>query len=391
MPNKIDTVVWDADNTLWDWIGMHLTGMRSMAKKISEITGIPESEVKESMKRVYDAADSLDYKPLVQEMDVVLWWAITGEKAGEKVGKEEILEEMVKRKERREDRKRITRVLNSENDDFQPIDEGECKELLHKLDLKRGAVKETSEKEKLIQFLTSEGERFRRMTDINFAVHTVYTHKREETFKMYPFISEVLQQLREGNVRNVVLSDAPISKVIGRLKRFGIDDNFDLICARDDTKVAEEKERGKKHLGSYEDARSEVGVYETRAEQRTLYDCEKKPHANLAYHLDRSQDQIKDSVLVIGDNFEKDVGTADNNGCYGALAQYGVADSTSVAGLKEFGGPEVVHRNAERTDSELERNRVRARMGDKLVVVDDVRQIVDIVLGGRNDLKSKRY
>ena len=86
---------------------------------------------------------------------------------------------------------------------------------------------------------------------------------------------------------------------------------------------------------------------------------------------------------MVGDNFGKDVRTAHNNNCYGIFARYGATDGKSVSGLSEFAPPGVVTRNAAGVD--LSKNNVQMiqSMGDKLIVVDSVREVLEFVLNGK--------
>ncbi|MBU0705636.1 HAD family hydrolase [Patescibacteria group bacterium] len=305
MPNRIDTVVWDADNTLWDWIKMHLEGMRAMSHKISHITGASLADVRSSMARVYGQAGTFDYKPLAQEMDIVEEWA-TG---------------------------------------IQP-----------------------------------EREKIRRIIDLGFAVHTAYTQSRHDTFAMYPGTVEVLDKLNETGVSNIILSDAPISKIVRRVKHFGIERYFRSIYGRSDAMVDGEKQRGKENLDNYEKTRREAGIYTTNIPTEILSD-QIKPDVDLSELLEKSPDEIADTVAVIGDNFDKDIGTAHNNECHGFFARYGAADVDSVSGLYEFAPPSVVTRNATGVDLSQENLAVIHKMGNKLKIIDDVREVLKFVLG----------
>jgi len=305
MANRIDTVVWDADNTLWDWIKMHLEGMRAMSQKISHITGASEAEVRASMARVYGQAGSFDYKPLVQEMDIVEEWA-----AG-----------------------------------IQP-----------------------------------EREKIRRVIDLAFAVHTAYTQSRNRTFSMYPGTVDVLDQLDKAGVSNVIVSDAPASKIIRRVKHFGIEKYFRSIHGRPDALADEERQGGEENLKYYENTRREDGFYDTDVPVDVMHN-QKKPNIYLFELLKKTTDEVADTVAVVGDNFDKDMGTANNNDCYGLFARYGAADVDSVSGLYAFAPPTVVTRNATGVDLSKETLAVIHEMGDKLKIVDDVREVLEFVLG----------
>lgn len=360
-PGGIDTAVMDADNTFWDWIEMHLNGMNVMDKRLSHITGAPGSEIREDMKRVYADAGSFDYKPLSQQMDITLMWAMDM---------------------REEDRDKIRSILHPEDDSLESVTEDECAKLLKRLESK--CFDPDNPPETAAEKLRLKLEGFRssliRHTDLSLAIHTTYTHERSKTFKLYPGVAESLKLLRENGIKTVIYSDSPASKVKRRALHFGIADDIDMICARDDTKVANE-ERGEEHLKHYEEVRRELGVYDVRAKIRNLTDDEVKPFGNLAKIFGRPEDVIKESVAVLGDNFDKDVGLAYNNGCYGFHAEYGTPSEDQVTGLYKFGGPTVVDRNAADNKINKERARIIQEMGKKkFIVVQDMREFVDFIL-----------
>lgn len=300
MENRIDTVVWDADNTLWDWISMHLQGMRAMSQKIAQITDVPEEEVKESMKRVYASKHTFDYKGLVQHMDVVEDWAAR---------------------------------------------------------------------------ITDNRKKLKEILDMGFAVHAAYTNSKHDTFEMYPDVPEVLRDLQGAGVRNVILSDAPMPKIIRRLNYFEIDDCFELILGRPE----DEANKGKV-LPHYEGELEAGGAYDIDAETIEISNpCMVKPYTDLAEYLGKTPDEVARTVAMVGDNFGKDMGTAFRNNCYGVFAHYGATDQHSVTGLYEYGGPTVVHRNASLIDLTKGYREMIQMMGHKLVVadsLDDVRQFV---------------
>ncbi len=74
MPEKqsaITDLVLDLDNTLWDWVGMHIPALEAMAWFVSDQAGVPLEIVKASMAKVYRQAGTHEYTPLVQNMDIL--------------------------------------------------------------------------------------------------------------------------------------------------------------------------------------------------------------------------------------------------------------------------------------------------------------------------------
>jgi phosphoglycolate phosphatase-like HAD superfamily hydrolase len=301
---RIDTVVWDVDNTLWDWQTMHLAGMRAMADKIAEVTGFSRDEVVRSMYDAYSRSKALDYKPLVQEISVSAKWA---------------------------------------------------------------------------ESMESKMEAFRRGIDLGFAVHTAYAHARNENFKLYEGVKEVLCELVRNNVRNVIVSDAPLSKVLRRLKYFDIDRYFNMVCARGEPKTQHEMECGS-HLLHYEETRRSRGFYNVGIPKENIIvlEDEKKPNVNLARLLSRTADEISDNVAVVGDNPEKDMKMAHLNNCLGILAAQGAPDVQTRAGLSEFGPADVVARNS--AEINPENAEIIKIMGDRFKIAKESRDILKYVI-----------
>jgi phosphoglycolate phosphatase-like HAD superfamily hydrolase len=300
---RIDTVVWDADNTLWDWISMHLSGMRAMSREISSLTGILEDEVKESMKKVYGEAGTFDYKPLVQNMDAVVKWA-----------------------EGIEDRR----------------------ELVSKV------------------------------IDLSYSTHSAYTYNRNGTFHLYEGVEDTLKGLQEAGVQNTIISDAPLSRIIRRLKHFDIEKYFSAIYGQAEPVSPQERISGE-CLAHYEEIRRTSGFYETTIPAVLELDNERKPNISFAEKFGKSEDEIADTCAVVGDNFGKDIGLANHNKCLGIYAGYGMPDAESVAGLYEYGPPNVVTRNASIVNSD--NLRMIQQMREKVVVVENCREILRHVLG----------
>lgn len=66
IPNDITDIVWDADNTLWDWVTYAVYAYEAMSRCISDETGIPESKVATAMKRFYSDVGTMENPYLVQ-------------------------------------------------------------------------------------------------------------------------------------------------------------------------------------------------------------------------------------------------------------------------------------------------------------------------------------
>jgi FMN phosphatase YigB (HAD superfamily) len=69
MPER-HVVVFDVDNTLYDYVDFFAPSFRALERTLSRAEGIPEGEIRRSASVVYRTAGSLDYKFLIQNMDL---------------------------------------------------------------------------------------------------------------------------------------------------------------------------------------------------------------------------------------------------------------------------------------------------------------------------------
>jgi phosphoglycolate phosphatase len=66
---KIKHIVWDGDNTIWDWIAYAVPAYEAMAQTIADETGKPEPEVAAAMKEVYSEVGTMEYTGLIQYLN----------------------------------------------------------------------------------------------------------------------------------------------------------------------------------------------------------------------------------------------------------------------------------------------------------------------------------
>lgn len=64
--SEITDIIWDADNTLWDWVLYAVHAYEAMSKCISDETGIPETKVAAAMKRFYTDVGTIENPFLIQ-------------------------------------------------------------------------------------------------------------------------------------------------------------------------------------------------------------------------------------------------------------------------------------------------------------------------------------
>lgn len=62
----ITDVIWDGDNTIWDWMKYAVEAYEAMALAIAEETGKPEPEVAAAMKKFYTKAGTIEDERLIQ-------------------------------------------------------------------------------------------------------------------------------------------------------------------------------------------------------------------------------------------------------------------------------------------------------------------------------------
>lgn len=65
----ITDVIWDGDNTIWDWMKYAVEAYEAMAQTIADETGIPEPEVAAAMKRYYTQAGTIEDERMIQGLE----------------------------------------------------------------------------------------------------------------------------------------------------------------------------------------------------------------------------------------------------------------------------------------------------------------------------------
>ncbi len=67
---EIEKIIWDADNTFWNWIRYAAMAYQSMSDCIAQETGIPEPEVAAAMKRYYSQTGTMEDAGLIQGIEI---------------------------------------------------------------------------------------------------------------------------------------------------------------------------------------------------------------------------------------------------------------------------------------------------------------------------------
>ncbi len=65
---QIEEIVWDGDNTIWDWVTYAVHSYETMCSVISQEIGKTEDEVAAAMKRFYTKVGTMEHEGLIQGM-----------------------------------------------------------------------------------------------------------------------------------------------------------------------------------------------------------------------------------------------------------------------------------------------------------------------------------
>lgn len=68
-PREIKDIIWDADNTIWNWVRYAARAYQAMADCIIAETGLPEETVVSAMKSFYTVAGTLENAGLIQGLE----------------------------------------------------------------------------------------------------------------------------------------------------------------------------------------------------------------------------------------------------------------------------------------------------------------------------------
>ena len=62
----ITDVIWDGDNTIWDWMTYAVHAYEAMSQTIAKETGIPDNQIAAAMKKFYTVAGTIEDPGLIQ-------------------------------------------------------------------------------------------------------------------------------------------------------------------------------------------------------------------------------------------------------------------------------------------------------------------------------------
>lgn len=343
-----DIIIWDADNTFWDWTRMRTRGVESMAEVVSEQLQIPIEETRKSMGRVFDAAGTFDHPAVIENMDVFL---------------EKMLNEYHGWK--KDPEKGVIMVVK-----------------LTAMMLWAAGKAYNSNREK----------HYGLYVDIKTVVQTLHECRTQ------------IDEIRQRVIQQLVFTNAPKNKITPRLKSFGFTPFISAVYTRPPAKVkydidkiryTEKDETLKpmhrryqeiiKKIGDvdaqiedrFEPVMRTLGHYTADVPERVLYDI-KKPHFLLSQLWNMPQEEISRRVVVIGDSAESDMQFAINNQCAGIHALWGVSSEEDRALLKKYGS-ESERRNVpdKETTKQVKAEIIKGQ--HNIVEADDPIQVLDLL------------
>src|SRR6516162_6331474 len=71
LPRKIDTLILDLDNTIFDWFAMWYASFKPIYDEILAASGRPQDEVEADIRRVHQTRRTSEYTFLIEELDVL--------------------------------------------------------------------------------------------------------------------------------------------------------------------------------------------------------------------------------------------------------------------------------------------------------------------------------
>lgn len=254
MEREIKKIVWDLDNTLWDWVAYATQIYPAMRDVIVMHTGATRERVTANMQAYYCEAETLESSWLVQGL--------------------------------------------AERQFF-----------------KQGSF----DQEGLI-------------ADLQKIFHST----RAKSLNLYKGVTEVLETADEASVDNQVLTDAPAFHAASRFRHLKVQQSlFHSMHALADGMLRHLPDR---HRDSSDGGRYGLyfPVYHTPKE---------KPHTDLEEVLGMTREEIRKHVVIVGDNFSKDMSLAARYGALGIHAGWGEASPEQLAVLSQFAPKKVMAKN----------------------------------------------
>lgn len=253
--SAIDTVIWDVDNTLWDWIAYASQTYPAMSELIAQESGIARERVEACMQTYYSEAETMESSWLVQGLD----------------------------------------------------DLG----LFEGIKLDRNAL----------------------IKKLQQAFHRA----KNRTLKPYGGIERALDHSKNRGIKNVILTDAPAFHAASRLRSLNMPQKaFEAMYAMEDSMIHRIPEG---HYPRFNEGRYNLDIPVTRVSQE-------KPHSDLEFILSMTRQEIEQRVVIVGDNYNKDMALAQRYGCLGLHALWGQPTPEQLKVLERFAPRRVLGRNA---------------------------------------------
>jgi phosphoglycolate phosphatase-like HAD superfamily hydrolase len=326
-PLSITDVFADADNNIWDWVGMQAPGIEAMADLLSRHLDTPIEEVRASMGRVYAQAGCMDFKELVQFMDIVLDKVVLRTMEGYKDPLAGAIQAAIE----------LTGLVQATHKKFTSVRERNFKLYPHIPEV----FKALHENRVNIHILTDA------------PVHKAIT--RIKMMGLEPYVKTMFAQPRLKFDSNL------------HFKENGNNDKYAHIH-RILSQIVD-------HIPEhYEPELKTMGHYDVPFKVVVLHD-QKKPKIELAGLIKTTRERIADFAATWGDSSKSDMGLAANNGCVGFFSEYGKVTPENAKVFDLYGNPKGPSRDMDSDDPVIKG--IREAMGDKLVRIKDPIQILD--------------
>lgn len=324
---KIEDLFADADNNIWDWVGMHVPGAEAMAELLSRRLGMPIEEIRASMGRVYAMAGSLEFKELVQFMDVVLDKVIV-----ESVGKYEdplagAIQAAIE----------LTGLVQATHHRYTSVREENFK-------LYPGI-------EELFKVLHANRVRIHIVTDA--PIHKAVSRIKQK--KLEPYITTMFAQPRLKLQSHLHFKEDPANAKYALINRM----------------LAQVVDHIPEH---YEPERNTMGHYDVPFPVVVLED-QKKPNIELAGLINSSREKIERTAAVWGDSVNSDMKLAVNNGCMGFFSVYGKTLPEQTKILDLYGNPKAPTRDIDSDDPKI--RSIRESLGNRLIRLNQPIEMLD--------------
>jgi len=250
------TIIWDADNTLWDWVKYATHSYPKMAEEIAKITNTPLKTIQQTMQEYYTLSGTI-------------------------------------------------------------------------------------ENEYLIQYLTEKAIFKNPPTDINNLIQQAqqaFAKERKKHLEPYPYIEDSLIFSIKQGIKNIILTDAPSTQAKLRLKYSGI-----TTPTLEQLTVFALKPETNQTLPEAYQLNFIKGKYKTPF---NIHEIDTpKPHTDLEQVLQMTKQQIQESVIIIGDNYAKDIELAKKYGCSAIHAKYGTTTEEALLPIRPFIPTQILSRS----------------------------------------------